>query len=153
MGSRSVIVSAHETTGAGARATAGTDGDAMTLRPADELGDDQEIAGEAHPDDDVQLVGQAFPVGMCPRLPFVRRHARRRHPEPQARLQAFGRLGAQFVLLAPAGGDRVRRQDGRASLHHEGASPGHDEGIVRRLRQVGEQGAHLLGRLEPVLGP
>ena len=36
----------------GAGATAGTDRDALRLRPLDEIGDDQEVAGEAHRSDD-----------------------------------------------------------------------------------------------------
>src|ERR1700685_1566723 len=33
---------------------------ALALRPLDELGDDEEIAGKAHGDDDVELEGEAL---------------------------------------------------------------------------------------------
>ena len=43
---------------AGARAAARPDGDAVGLGPLDEVGDDQEVAGELHLRDDVDLEGQ-----------------------------------------------------------------------------------------------
>ena len=42
--------------GTGTRTTAGSDADPVVLRPVDEVGDDEEVAGEAHRDDDVELV-------------------------------------------------------------------------------------------------
>ena len=44
---------------AGAGAAAGTDGHAVALGPVDEVGDDQEVAGEAHLDDGVDLEFEA----------------------------------------------------------------------------------------------
>ncbi len=52
---------------AGARATSGADGDVRLLRPTDEVLDDQEVAGEAHRIDDVELEIQARAI-----LSFVR---------------------------------------------------------------------------------
>ena len=40
---------------AGARAAPRPDRNALRLRPFDEVGDDEEIAGELHPHDDVEL--------------------------------------------------------------------------------------------------
>ena len=47
-----------------ARAAARADRYALLLRPLDEIGDDQEIAGEAHLHDDVELVGQPLAIGL-----------------------------------------------------------------------------------------
>ena len=47
---------------AGARAAARTDRDALRLRPLDEVGDDQEVAGKLHAGDDVDLVGEPLLV-------------------------------------------------------------------------------------------
>src|SRR5690606_39011676 len=41
--------------GACTRAAAGADGDAVFLRPVDEVLDDEEVSGEAHRDDDPEL--------------------------------------------------------------------------------------------------
>ena len=46
----------------GAGAAAGADRDALRLRPLDEVGDDQEVAGEAHAGDDDEFVVQAGAV-------------------------------------------------------------------------------------------
>ena len=45
-----------------ARAAPRTDRNALRLRPLDEVGDDEEIAGELHVDDDVELEGEALCV-------------------------------------------------------------------------------------------
>ena len=66
--------------------------------------------------------------------------------------QALARLAGQLLVLAPALGRRKARQDGVALAHHEGAPTGDVHRVVARLGQVGEQGAHVGGRLEPVLG-
>ena len=59
----------------GAGAAAGADGNALRLRPLDEVGDDQEVAGEAHLRDDVEFVVQPFAVARC-----VWRRRRRSRP-------------------------------------------------------------------------
>ena len=45
-----------------ARAAPRPDRNALRLRPLDEVGDDEEIAGECHVDDDVELEGEALLV-------------------------------------------------------------------------------------------
>ncbi len=65
-----------------ARPAAGADGNAALLCPADELGDDQEVAGEAHLADDLELVLQplqVLPVSMPSRL-RLRQCGERRQP-------------------------------------------------------------------------
>src|SRR5207245_2468934 len=46
------------------RAAPGPDGDALPLGPVDEVLDDEEVAGEAHLQDDVQLHLEPEPVGV-----------------------------------------------------------------------------------------
>ena len=116
--------------------------DAVALGPFDEVGDDQEIAGEPHLGDDRHLPVQAFPVVLL---------GRGGRDLLQPRLQPLARLVGQFLGLGPPRPGVEARQDGRAGLHHEGAAPRDLQRRVTRLGQVGEQAAHLLGRFEPVL--
>src|SRR3546814_15958725 len=69
----------------------------------------------------------------------------------QALLEAGFRLGAQLLLLAAPVGGRKERQDGADDLGEVGAAPRDGEGVVHRLRQVGDQRAHLRRALEGVL--
>ena len=55
-----------------AGAAPGSDGDALRLRPLDEVGDDQEIALIVHAGDDIELEGEALGIG---RRVVARRHA------------------------------------------------------------------------------
>ena len=50
---------------AGAGAAAGADRNPLALRPFDEVGDDQEIGGEAHLDDDVELEIEPVEIGLA----------------------------------------------------------------------------------------
>ena len=120
-------------------------GNPVLLGPADEVGDDQEVAREPHVHDDVELVVQAVPVGLV-RVPMAVRGPPLRQPP----VQAGPGLGAELVLLAPALAAVVGRQDGLAALHHEGAAPGDDHGVVHGLGQVLEEGPHLGRALEVV---
>ena len=58
------MVSAQATTEPAPEPRPGPTGNALSLRPADEIRDDQEIAGEAHLDDDAELVFQALAIGL-----------------------------------------------------------------------------------------
>ena len=133
---------------AGARATARPDRNAMRLRPFDEVGHDQEVAGELHALDNAELelkplaillLGVAF--GQPDRL--------------EAHRQAFACLPAQFLhlgllgIVARAG---EARQDRRALLRIVGAAHGDLDGVVDRLRQVGEQHRHFGLALQVIVG-
>ncbi len=48
-----------------ARAATRADRNVLRLRPLDEVGDDQEVAGEAHPDDDVELELEPLDIGLA----------------------------------------------------------------------------------------
>ena len=126
------------------RAAAGPDRDAVVLGPLDEVGNDQEVAREAHLLDHVELVGEPvlvrleLDVGRQPVAFFQRDEA------------ALGHF-LQRILLGAAGKLGVARQDGLARHRHVGAALGDHQGIVASLRQVGEELAHLGGRLEIML--
>jgi hypothetical protein len=139
-----------------ARAAAGTDGDVLRLGPLDEVGDDQEVAGEPHLDDDVELEGQALAVVLGPVVltlslsPAFARHslAREFSDADESRLQPARRLVAEHRRLAVA----VAREAGKDRLaagRRHRAALRHHQRVRDRLRQVGEQVLHDLGRLHP----
>ena len=130
-----------------ARAAARPDRDFVGLGPFDEVGDDEEIAGKLHLDDDVELEGQAFVV-LLPRV------AGREAVLGETGLEPGARLAAELLLLVDrlAAGDGEARQDRLSGQRPIGAAHGDLDAGFRRLRQVGEQLHHLRARLEPVLG-
>ena len=93
-------VGAH---GARSRAAAGTDADPVVLGPVDEVSDHQEVAGEAHVDDDGGLE-----VGLRPDL--------RRDAQWVAALQPTLHLLDEPAVLVLAGGDRELRHVGAVAL-------------------------------------
>ena len=128
---------------------AGSYRNSSRLRPLDEIGDDEEIALVVHAGDDIELEGETLGIGLgvvtwgCPL-----------GGEP-ARESCLG-LAAQFNRLGlplRARGSAVHelRQDGRARLWAIGAAPGNLDGVLDRLRQVGEKLGHGPTALEIVL--
>ena len=131
---------------AGARAAARPDRNALRLRPLDEIGDDEEIAGEFHPHDDGELELEPLAIiilGETGRPPIARHQP----------LETFARLPAQLLLLVDrlAAGNREARQDGLARQRPVGAAQRDLDAVVRRLGQVLEQRAHLGAGLESML--
>ena len=130
--------------GTGPRAAAGADGDPLAFRPLDEVGDDQKVAGEAHAGDDIQLVVQPLAI------PVARRRVGRHRVH--AAIQALTRHGTHGGFLAAAGTHLGRdRQHRLAAFRHHRAAPRDRQRVVAGLRQIGEQRAHVGGRLEPML--
>ncbi len=118
----------------------------MILRPLDEVGNDEEVAGIFHPLDHLQLEGQPLAVfldGASGREPV------RRDTALQARLGARPQLGA-FVDSAVA--DREARQDRLFGERPECATLGDLDRRGQCLRQVGKQRGHLGAALEIMLG-
>jgi hypothetical protein len=127
------------------RTAARPDRHAVVLRPLDEVGDDQEVAGEAHLLDHVELVGEALLV--------LRELDVGSQPADVAQLlQARAGHLAQGLAFRSARQLGVAWQDRLARLGHVGAALGDCQGVVAGFRQVGEHFAHLLRRLEIVLG-
>ena len=124
--------------GAGSRTTAGSDADAVVLRPVDEVGDDEEVAAVALPADHLGLVG-GLParvvgdaVGVAPREPGLDLL-----DEPAGLVLALGHREAGHVAaLALGEGDL--------------AALGDQQGVVAGLGQLAPDVAHLLGGLQVV---
>ena len=133
---------------AGARAAPGPDRNALPLRPLDEVGDDQEVAGIFHAFDHVELEGEPVAVvvdGAAGRSPV------RLDAALEPRLRALAQLG-RLVDRGTALADREARQDRRLHARPEGAALRDLDRRGDRLGQIGEQRGHLGARLEAVLG-
>ncbi|MCY1493744.1 hypothetical protein D9M68_275870 [compost metagenome] len=132
------------------RTTARPNGNIVLLRPFDEVGNDQEVAGELHALDNAEFEGQALAI-----LLFA---IAGRHAEPGETLfEPLLRLAAQFVRLGAlrlfriCGGAGKARQDRSAGLQHERAAPCDLDSVFQRLRQIGKKRSHLLAALEVVV--
>ena len=124
-------------------AAPGPNRDAVALRPLDDVGDDQEITGKAHPDDRPELEIEALAIGACGGVDDLGTN----EPFVQPRLRGAPQGG----FLVEAVDRRERRQDRLARLREEGAAAGDDEGVVADLRQIGEERPHLCGRSEEMM--
>jgi hypothetical protein len=130
---------------AGTGTAAGADRDAVLLRPVDEVGDDQEVAGEAHLDDDVQL--QLEP-GLVVRAGLAGRQWR----FLEAFDQPLARLAADPAVQGFVAGHRERRQVIGAQPQSQVAALRQRHGVVQRVRCIGdEQRRHFVGGLEVLL--
>ena len=130
-----------------ARAAPRSDRDSLRLRPLDEVGDDEEIAGEFHVDDDVELEGET------PGVVFLGASGREA-VRGKARAQALVRLTPELLLLVESGAARGRktRQDRLSRQRPIGAAHRNLDAGLGRFREVGEQFGHFRARLEPMLG-
>ncbi len=122
--------------------------DGIVLGPLDEVGDDQEVAGEAHLDDDVQLDGQPLVIDFAP-LAEVR--GLRVEDAHQALLQPLARLGDEECVRGHALGDGEVRQAGLPQGQLQVAAPGDLDAVLQRLGDVREQLHHLLGAAQVLL--
>jgi hypothetical protein len=122
-----------------ARAAPRPDRNVLLLRPFDEIGNDQEIAREAHLDDDVELEFETGKIGVAiDRLGDLR----------QPGLQPRPRIPAQHFRLAIAVAGKAGK-DGLAARRRDGAALRDDERVGDRLGHVLEQLDHPLGGLHP----
>ncbi len=135
-----------ERTGAGAAAR--PDRNALLLRPLDEVGDDQEVAGIFHPFDDAQLEVEPLAV-MLQRAVGC---------EPvggdaplQPRLGAAAQFGG-FVHRGAIGADGEARQHRRMRARPIGTTLRDLDRGGERFRQIGKQRGHLRAGLEAMLG-
>nr|WP_233542636.1 hypothetical protein [Kocuria tytonis] len=121
--------------GTGAGATARTHADAVVLGPVDEVRDHQEVAREAHLDDDLLLV-----LGLLPDV--VRDATREAVVQPLLDLLDEPR----GLVLALGGGEARHVVGGGVEVHL--AALGDLQGVVAGLREVPEDLPHLLRGLE-----
>lgn len=133
---------------AGARAPPGAYRHAVVLRPLDEVHHDEEVTGEAHLDDDVELEVQTVDVDLAPGL-VVRGILRQQHL--QALLEAFEGSVPQVVVDTHAIGRGKVRQEVLAQLHLDVAALGDLHGVLQRLGEVAEQLGHFRRRLQVLL--
>src|SRR5690606_31496616 len=122
-----------------ARAAAGTDRDIVLLGPFDEVGNDQEVTREFHPDDDAELVLEPLAV-------FLFRVAAGRAVRGKPTVEALAGLAGQFVglrlqrrLLVIRLAAREARQDRVARADIEGAAARDLDRVVDRFGQVREE--------------
>ena len=126
----------------GARATARPHRNALILRPFDEVGHDEEVAGKAHRLDDVELEREAVVVDLLA-------HARRDAARGDACRESGLRFLDQHAGLVH-GADGKARQDRLAGARPIGASLRDLDRRGRRFGQIGEQVEHFGPRLEPM---
>ena len=123
----------------GARAAARPDRYGTRLRPLDEVGDDEEVTGELHRDDDIKLESEPVPVILLFR-------ALRGAAGVQPDFQPLLRLTPQFGGLV---GNLVSSVDGEigqdriAGRRSERTAAGNLDRILDRLRQIGKQRGHF----------
>src|SRR5439155_26530351 len=117
----------------GRRAAAGANRDAVPLREGDEVPDDQEVVGEAHLLDRLQLEAEALLELRC--HPFI------------ALLQAFFAELDEVVEGLLAVRDREPRQQDVAELELDAAALGDLERAPQGLLVTGEVGSYLDWRL------
>ena len=130
----SVMSSAVRDERAGGRAAAGADADAVRLREVDEVPDDQEVVGEAHLADRLQLELQP--------LAQLGRHLVVAALEP-----LLAQLDEVLERVAAVRGRELRQQD-LAELDLDVAALGDLERAPHRVLVAGEVERHLLRRLE-----
>ena len=141
------MVSAQATTEPAPEPRPGPTGMPCAFAHLNEVGDDQEIAGELHVDDDVELEGEA----LCVLLLGL---SRGQPVHGKAHPQALAGLTPELVLLVNrnAARDRKAWQD-RLSRQGPIGAPHRDlDAGLGRLGKVGEQFGHFRARLEPVFG-
>ena len=131
---------------AGAGAAARPDRNALRLRPLDEVGDDEEVAGVFHALDDAELERQALAiildaVAVCDRMAgeAALQPGRRGATQLRGLLELRRRLPGLAVGV-PGG---KSRQDRRAGARAEGAALRDFDRRRQRLRQIGEQRGHF----------
>ena len=131
----------------GAGPAARPDRNIMVLRPFDEVGDDEEVAGKLHSPNDADLVGETVVVVL---FGEPRRRAVRGEPAGKALLG----LAVEFLAFIER---RLRiepetRQDGLARRDPVGAAHRDLDAGIERVGKIGEELHHLPPRLEIMLG-
>ena len=127
----------------GARTTARPDWNALRLGPFDEVGNDEEVAGEFHLLDDAELEFEPLAI-LLDRVARCRSVQRKSGVQPLARLPGeFGRLCLFGRILVQGVAAGEARQDRAAVLRIVGTAQCDLDRVVDRFRQVGEQLCHV----------
>ena len=113
--------------GASARPTAGTNRDPLPFRPLDEVGDDQEVAGETHAGDHVEFKRQPILVNLAAGVIEVAASQPARQPFPRHGADGF-LLRLAFVHL------RADRQQRLAGFGHHRAAARDGQRVVTGIR-------------------
>ena len=136
----------HQRTGAGT--TPGADRDIVPLGPLDEVHDDEEIAREAHLDDDLELGLQPLVIGLA-----VQGFAGWQ-PGLQ-KLQPFLQPLARHLAEEAVGGMSLGYREFRQVVLAQGqahiAGLGDAQRVLHRLRNIAEQLDHLVGAAQVLL--
>jgi hypothetical protein len=118
---------------------AGADRNPVFLAPIDEVGHDQEVAGETHLHDGIRLDLEPGFVGGALALAYLRIRVKQR----QTNLQPPRRLMAEMVVKRHALWRRELRQIVLAERDLDIAAAGNLDRVFHRLRQIGKQRHHV----------
>ena len=135
--------------GTGTRTPAGAHGHAIALGPLDKVHHDQEVTGEAHLDNDIQLEIQPVDIDLA--LGFVVFGGVPGQQDREAILEAVEGHLAEILVDSHAIGDREVGQEVLAQLHFDIAALGDLDAVFQGVGQVAEQLGHLLGAFEVLL--
>ena len=122
------------------------------LRPLDEVGNDQEIAGKAHLAYNAKLERQPFAIGRRGSLAGHLVHLVGEDMPGKPVLQPVLGLTLELVLLAEPRLGFEGRQDRLAHFRHGAAALRDHQRVADSLGNVGEQRRHLFGGFEIMLG-
>ncbi|MNF44176.1 hypothetical protein D3C84_252820 [compost metagenome] len=133
----------------GTRSTARTHRYAVVLGPLDKVHHDQEVTGEAHLDDDIQLEIQPIDVHLA--LGLVVFSGVLGQQDGQALFQAIEGHLAEILVDGHAIGNREVGQEVSAQFHFNVAALGDLDGVFNRVRNIAEQLDHFLGAFQVLL--
>ena len=138
-GSRSVMVSGIGDQRARARTAARADRDVVRLRPLDEVGDDQEVAGILHALDDARARNRAARDSPPPSKPGAGPCAASRASGPPRPAGAARRLPRRPPRGSPSRRSVKRGRIGLPRARPVGAAHRDLDRVLERFRQVGEE--------------
>ena len=119
---------------------------ALRFGPFDKIGNDEEISGELHIDDNVQLKRQ--PCGVI-RFREIGCQTVLAHPRNEARFRLCAQ-GGNFVERCSVHRGKAR-QDRLACVRPNRTAAGNFDGVVERLGNIGKQLAHLVTGFKAVM--
>ncbi|MNM80078.1 hypothetical protein D3C81_920280 [compost metagenome] len=133
----------------GTRSTARAHGYTVALGPLDKVHHDQEVTGEPHLDDDIQLEIQPVDVDLT--LGLVVFGGVLGQQNAKSFFQAVERHLAEILVDGHAIGNREVGQEVCAQLHIDVATLGNLDGVFQRFGNIAEQLSHFLGAFEVLL--